>query len=299
MRSIVSLSLPHRPSIQHLKQQAKDLRRQLLSSAHPIGLQQAQQRLAQLYGFPSWTRLCQRVVQLHAAEQHARSFAFIPLGQMESVRGRILIPLLCEGMLLHPNPDVRALCAGLMDHFGTDAAVPALLQAVKDPVPRVRIAALHSLSCQRCKASALCVDQVEIFLHGIADVSLRIRRGAACGLSSFIQDERAMLALDRAFVDPRNASGDLRFFCIDAFVRLAGSPWKHRGIDAIARLMMTATDAGLRRWRGRAIAGLGAALPEPRALVCLQEIVAREDAQSASWHQARRLLVQATGAGGR
>jgi ankyrin repeat protein len=62
-------SLPERPDLRHLKDQAKDL----LRAGHATSLTDAQFRVARLYGFPSWPRLkahvesLQEVGQLHDA----------------------------------------------------------------------------------------------------------------------------------------------------------------------------------------------------------------------------------------
>ena len=85
--------------------------------------------------------------------------------------------------LRHPNPVVRRYAADLMDHFGNDTCVPPLLDLLNDPVPKVRRQAVHSLSCQRCKATPLSLDYTDILIDKLLnDPNLRVRGEAAFGL---------------------------------------------------------------------------------------------------------------------
>jgi HEAT repeat protein len=99
--------------------------------------------------------------------------------------------------MAHPQPRVRRMCADFMDHQGTDQCVTALHDAAQnDPVPAVRRAAVHSLGCQRCKASPLPVDTVAFLIERLfAETSIRVRREAVAGLMFQPPDERAAAAL--------------------------------------------------------------------------------------------------------
>lgn len=55
----------------------------------------------------------------------------------------------------HPNAKVRYDCAHALDWLGDDRCVSALLELLRDPVPRVRWIALHSLRCDECKLQPL------------------------------------------------------------------------------------------------------------------------------------------------
>lgn len=67
-----------------------------------------------------------------------------------------------------------------------------------DPVPRVRRAAMHSLSCDACKLSPLTHGDdlvpklIDMALH---DSSVRVRRVAVPALESYCNDARAQQAL--------------------------------------------------------------------------------------------------------
>jgi hypothetical protein len=98
----------------------------------------------------------------------------------------------------HPQPRVRFLVAQAMDHFA-DARCPAPLRAMlRDAVPRVRWAALHSLSCEACKLAPIAQqdDLVELTIAlALYDPSIRVRRVAAYTLGGSCYDPRAVEAL--------------------------------------------------------------------------------------------------------
>ncbi len=67
--------------------------------------------------------------------------------------------------LTHPDSRIRRACAGLMDHHGDDRCLPGLTERLlNDPVPNVRREAVHSLGCDRCKASPLSEDRVPLLM---------------------------------------------------------------------------------------------------------------------------------------
>ena len=51
----------------------------------------------------------------------------------------------------HPDPRVRAACAQILDHFLDDAALTDIVDCLHDDNSRVRVWALHTLGCDRCK----------------------------------------------------------------------------------------------------------------------------------------------------
>jgi HEAT repeat protein len=99
--------------------------------------------------------------------------------------------------LAHPHPRVRRGCAEFMDHHGDDRCVVALLHAARhDPIAYVRRVALHSYSCQRCKASPLQGDMVAPLIeHALSDANKRVRCVAIYGLGVQPPDARAAAAL--------------------------------------------------------------------------------------------------------
>ena len=54
--------------------------------------------------------------------------------------------------LSHESPVVRRCCLELLDQHPDPRAIPHILEALEDPVPRVRWHAVHALLCDACKA---------------------------------------------------------------------------------------------------------------------------------------------------
>jgi hypothetical protein len=99
--------------------------------------------------------------------------------------------------LAHPDARIRRGCADFLDHYGTDACVPALRDAaLHDPVAGVRRAAVHALLCQRCKPCALTSDLMDLLVQvALEDSSARVRGEAIWGLGAQPRDPRATAAL--------------------------------------------------------------------------------------------------------
>jgi hypothetical protein len=71
------------------------------------------------------------------------------------------VAALQSAALTHPDARVRRECLGVLDHEANDASVDVFRAALAaDPVPRVRIVALHGLSCERCRVGELCAADV-------------------------------------------------------------------------------------------------------------------------------------------
>ena len=65
-------------------------------------------------------------------------------------RGFAAVPFALAG-LRHPNAAVRERCCAFLDHYFVPEALSELLALLHDPDPKVRITALHTLACDRCK----------------------------------------------------------------------------------------------------------------------------------------------------
>ncbi|GAA2483099.1 HEAT repeat domain-containing protein [Streptomyces longisporus] len=68
-------------------------------------------------------------------------------------RGAEAVPDIRRG-LRHPLPRVREECCRLLDQLLVPEALDELTAMLDDPDARVRVAALHALSCDRCKPDA-------------------------------------------------------------------------------------------------------------------------------------------------
>lgn len=127
------------------------------------GLQSAQERLAQSYGFEDWAGLKHTI----EAGCLVLQWAGRQLGKRELEalrdRGEAPLPKSILAALRHPNPRVRYECLGLLDHLADDACAAAMIAATNDRVPRVRRMAVHALGCQGCKSSLLCADLNSVF----------------------------------------------------------------------------------------------------------------------------------------
>lgn len=190
--------LPNKPSLDHLRQQAKDLLREL-RQAQPddqLKLSQAQRLIASRYGFPSWTAIKRHVERMREIEQHVLRFAFTPRGSFESVR--MSMELVAQGALEHPSPAVRWRCLDLLDHHGDETIGPTVVRALDDPVPRVRRHAVHALTCAKCRIGPLALDVVaELVRVTLNDPNEKVRLQAVDALGRRAADARARAALDQ------------------------------------------------------------------------------------------------------
>jgi hypothetical protein len=225
---------PQRPSLEHLKHQAKDLLdayrrgepeaqarfRRLFpppgasgpdgaSSAHaeapapPMRL--AQVVVAREYGFPNWSRLAGWVERGEIPGKLSAQVELLGVRAWRVIRaaeealtaaGPAGIAAAMEG-LSHPNPRVRRGAAGFMDHHADDGCVPQLVDlALHDPVPYVRRVAVHALLCQRCKPAPLSGDILPLLLRvAREDSTPRVRAEAVWGLCQQPRDARVVETL--------------------------------------------------------------------------------------------------------
>jgi HEAT repeat protein len=140
-------------------------------------------------------------------------------------RGAEALPAVRRG-LQHANWHIRHWSAILADNFADDETLRALTSLLNDPRAEVRVWAVHSLSCERCKNGPNPIDAIPLLLERIEqDSNIKVRRQAV-----------AMLAYHRT-PDPRVLPIFRRIVSEDADKRLRGH-----------------AEQGLKRYR---IAGLG------------------------------------------
>lgn len=230
--------LPGRPDLGQLRRQARELlracragdpqalaliSRHLPAASQPVILAQAQAALAREYGFASWIKLRRHIEALPpegrielladgllaaaAARQFERLFAGmrIPARDVNAARDllgrRAELSLLVDALLeaaASPGDRLRFQAAQAMDHFADQRCEPVLRRLLRDPVPRVRWAALHSLQCEACKLAPLShADDIVPTLIEMAryDPSVRVRRVATYELGRVCADPRATAAL--------------------------------------------------------------------------------------------------------
>jgi HEAT repeats len=89
--------------------------------------------------------------------QHRMTSAYRTLFGM----GFAAVPVAREE-LRHENADVRYHCVRLLDHFLVPETLSELIDMLRDPAPRVRRSALHTLACDRCKEGACRPAEAEV-----------------------------------------------------------------------------------------------------------------------------------------
>ena len=86
--------------------------------------------------------------------------------------------------LHHENAKTRSACLSVLDHWANDESASVFRVALSDPVPKVRLQALHGLSCERCRTGELCLaDVVPTLLDALSsDPSPKVRHTAVITL---------------------------------------------------------------------------------------------------------------------
>ena len=110
------------------------------------------------------------IEQLASQETRWRAYE-----QLRSLPPDVLNPLAVAGTT-HTNAEIRRRCCRLLDDLAfTPDSFAALERCLDDPEPKVRRAALHSLSCQRCKPEGCEVDVRSVYERMASDPSSEIR----------------------------------------------------------------------------------------------------------------------------
>lgn len=106
--------------------------------------------------------------------------------------GEAALPALRAG-LRHGDWRVRMWCAIELDHRSDPLGLLELVPLLRDPKSRVRMWAVHSLSCERCHPGANPVDALPLLVERIEhDDSIRVRRMATVMLAWGAPDARAV-----------------------------------------------------------------------------------------------------------
>jgi HEAT repeat protein len=118
------------------------------------------------------------VARLASDEERTKAFAQLVeqgLPARDAVR---------EG-LRHANWEVRRWCAIWLDHHADPESLGALVPLLRDPKSKVRLFAVHSIACERCKSGENPIDVVPLLIERIRlDESIRVRRHAVAMLAS-------------------------------------------------------------------------------------------------------------------
>ena len=98
-------------------------------------------------------------------------------------------------MLSHPTWYVRRVAAIYADHHPAPALLERLKLARHDPKAKVRMFAVHSLSCEPCKPGGNPVDAVPFIIRAMKeDKAPRVRRMAAVMLMLGAPEKRVVRA---------------------------------------------------------------------------------------------------------
>jgi HEAT repeat protein len=119
--------------------------------------------------------------------------------------------------LHHPDPFVRRECLFFLDHHANEASTAVFAEALHDPVDFVRNAALHSVACESCRSTELCVADVVPGIVAVleGDPSPELRPKAIPTLLRLAgRDRRAWDAIGRAA--DRDPDGIVRQAAADA-----------------------------------------------------------------------------------
>jgi HEAT repeat protein len=123
-------------------------------------------------------------------------------------QGRAILPAIVAG-LTDRRADVRYYCCRLLDQLVVPEGLGALLDMLDDPDPRVRGAALHALTCDKCK-EGVCLptdgpmlERAMAMMAGDPNGHVRAMAIEAVGRSA-LEHPGARAAIERAAVSDPN-----------------------------------------------------------------------------------------------
>ncbi len=121
------------------------------------------------------------------------------LGRLQQL-GVAALPAVREG-LKHPDWHIRHWCAIYLDRGADPETLRDLVPLLTDPEPKVRVWAIHSISCEHCKDDECPVDVVPLLIERAERDSVpRVRKMAIAMLASLPDDPRIAPVLQRALV---------------------------------------------------------------------------------------------------
>lgn len=121
----------------------------------------------------------------YSEERNAAIVSLVGAINANDLRKVILDPRAKEALIAgldNSNAKVRWWCLQLMDHLADESFAPDIMRMLKDSVGKVRLHALHALTCDGCKQDkcALDIDLTKV-LNELAenDPDARVREEAA------------------------------------------------------------------------------------------------------------------------
>jgi len=166
-----------------------------MKAAAQVLLRNAQAMIAQAAGDESQYQ--QWVLQLASHDVQVQ----VPAIWALQYAGVTVIPTLVAG-LSHAHARIRRNCVDIIDHggYGGDVrCVNGLIRLLCDPIAHIRRAAWHTLGCERCRQSTLCVypapalDHAALLLeYGVTDPNPALRQQLRADLHAYADDPRVM-----------------------------------------------------------------------------------------------------------
>jgi HEAT repeat protein len=112
--------------------------------------------------------------------------------------GDAALPAVRAG-LKHPDWHVRHWCAIFLDRGSNAETLRDLIPLLTDPEPKVRLWAVHSISCQHCKDDGCPIDVVPLLIERAEeDPLVQVRKMAVIMLAELPPDARIPPVLERA-----------------------------------------------------------------------------------------------------
>ena len=130
---------------------------------------------------------------------------------------------------------VRRWCTILLDHLADPETLEHLIPLLHDPKSNVRMWAVHSLSCDRCKKDANPIDVVPLLIERIEhDESIRVRRMAVAMLGHHVAPDERVVPVFEAVLEGES-DRKLRLHAEEGLSRYreAGLPNAHGTSDRV------------------------------------------------------------------
>jgi HEAT repeat protein len=163
------------------------------------------------------------VARLGHADDRERWRAYAELVEA----GFAAAPAVREG-LSHPDWRVRRGCALFGDHYPDPELLERLKLTLTDPKAKVRLFAVHALSCEPCKPGGTPVDAVPLLIRALKeDRAIRVRRHAANMLAQQPPERRIIRAFRWSLAnedDERLHRSIRRAFRVWGLDRASGTP---------------------------------------------------------------------------
>jgi hypothetical protein len=135
---------------------------------------------------------------LEVAHDFVCRWLALPKERRARLSNQVPVAAIKVAALSHPDLVTRRFCLGLLDHYASDASTDTFRRALRDPIQCVREAALHGLTCERCRHEDICVSDIVTDLVEMlgSDPNVEVRHKTVAALARFIgRDSRVREAL--------------------------------------------------------------------------------------------------------